>query len=142
MKGDQGMNEVQNVRNNKLQMDPREMLAQKRHVKRGEVYWTNIREQNGSVQKGRRLVLIIQNDIGNTYSTSTIVIPFTTKLLKRMLPTHLFLKDELPKPSILLCEQIMTMDTTNLSKGRPVTILDEEIMKRVDKMLKISLGID
>lgn len=118
-----------------------ENLSEKKHIKRGEVYWINIFNRGGSVQMGRRLVLIVQNDRGNSCSPSTIVIPFTTKLGKKMLPTHLFFRDELPRPSILLCEQIMTIDTECI-RSTPVARLDDELMRRVDQTIKISLGIE
>lgn len=110
-------------------------------VRRGEVYWASIKDNGGSVQNGRRLVLIVQNNIGNFYSPSTIVIPFTSRLSKKMLPTHLFFKDELPRPSILLCEQIITMDVSEIFGGSPVAKLDPEAMKRVDQAVMVSLGI-
>lgn len=92
-------------------------------IKRGEIYMARLQPTNGSVQAGTRPVLIIQNNMGNRYSPTTIVVPITTKKKnKSYLPTHV----KVPKymglyeNSVILCEQIMTID-----KG----ILGEKICK-------------
>lgn len=95
----------------------------------------------GSEQGGIRPVLIIQNDKGNKYSPTTIVAAITSKLDKHRLPTHVGIRVEgLPLNSLILLEQICTMDKSRLIEY--VGIVDEKIMKRVDKVLIISVGIN
>ena len=47
-------------------------------VKRGEIYFTTLGDGVGSEQSGRRPVIIVQNNIGNMYSGTVIVIPVTS----------------------------------------------------------------
>ena len=58
-------------------------------IKRGEVYMADLEVVDGSVQHGYRPVVIVQNNIGNKYSPTTIIVPITTKKEnKRYMPTH------------------------------------------------------
>lgn len=57
-------------------------------VQRGEIYFAELNPVQGSEQGGTRPVLIIQNNIGNTYSPTTIVLAITSQLDKARLPTH------------------------------------------------------
>ena len=80
-------------------------------VKRGDIFLADLNPVKGSEQGGIRPVLVIQNDIGNKFSPVTIVIALTSKITKKMLPTHIELSPEqtgLNKPSIVLAEQITT----------------------------------
>ena len=63
-----------------------------RIVKRGEVYRCDLGDAVGSEQGGIRPVIVIQNDKGNKYSPTTIVIPFTTRYKPKYLPTHFTFK--------------------------------------------------
>ena len=49
-----------------------------KNVKRGEIYYADLSPVIGSEQGGMRPVLILQNDIGNRFSPTTIVIPLTS----------------------------------------------------------------
>lgn len=62
---------------------------------------------DGHVQDGVRPAVIIQNDIGNKYSPTLQVIPVTSRMTKKSLPTHVFLPAEtggLAKDSVAQCE--------------------------------------
>lgn len=75
-------------------------------IKRGEIYYADLSPVSGSEQGGFRPVIILQNDIGNKYSPTTIVAPLTTAPKKAM-PTHVILDYEfLETASIVLLEQI------------------------------------
>lgn len=103
---------------------------------RGEIYYANLEGVIGSEQGGIRPVLIVQNNIGNTYSNTTIIVPITSKN-KSNLPTHINI--QLNEPSVVLCEQIKTIDKKRLlEKIRNATC--EEILL-VNEALKISLNI-
>ena len=60
-------------------------------VKRGDIYYADLRPVIGSEQGGVRPVLIIQNDMGNRYSPTVICAAITSQLHKAKLPTHVAL---------------------------------------------------
>ena len=111
-----------------------------REIKRNEVYYADLSPVRGSEQGGIRPVLIIQNDIGNKHSPTTIVAAITSRQTKAKLPTHVDVSVEgLTKDSIVLLEQIRTIDKNRLTDyvGR----LDKETMGKVDRAIVISFGI-
>lgn len=111
-------------------------------VKRGDIYFAELNPVIGSEQGGFRPVLVIQNDIGNQFSPTTIVAAITSQISKAKLPTHVELpapKSGLDKDSVLLAEQIRTIDKARLKKK--ITYLDEETMVKVNHALEISLGL-
>lgn len=78
---------------------------------------TELPNIGGSIQSGYRPVLIVQNNIGNKYSPTTIVVPITTKKeQKQYLPTHVRANKQpgLRHNSTILCEQIMTVNQDSL----------------------------
>ena len=86
-------------------------------IKRGEIYMTELPNIGGSIQSGYRPVLIVQNNIGNKYSPTTIVVPITTKKeQKQYLPTHVRANKQpgLRNNSTIICEQIMTVNQDSL----------------------------
>lgn len=111
-------------------------------VKRGELYFANLNPVVGSEQGGLRPVLVIQNDIGNTYSPTTIVAAITSQIKRAKLPTHVEIKrnrSHLERDSVILCEQLRTIDKRRLSEK--IGQLDEATMVKVDDALSISLGL-
>ncbi len=114
-------------------------------VKRGEIYFANLGDSScniNSEQEGYRPVLIVQNDIGNKYSPTVIAVCLTSKIYKTKLPTHVHLSGAdygLNNDSLILCEQIKTLDKTRLQ--RQLTVLKPLDQARVDKALKLSLGL-
>ena len=111
-------------------------------MKRGDVYYADLRPVIGSEQGGIRPVLIIQNDIGNKHSPTVICAAITSKLTKHKLPTHIDLtcaKYEMVKDSVILLEQLRTIDKKRLKDK--VCHLDDFIMEQVNEALKISLEL-
>jgi len=112
-------------------------------VKRGQVFWADLGNNNqGSEQSGRRPVIIIQNDVGNTYSPTTIIAVITSQLTKAKLPVHVELQKEInnmPQDSVILFEQIRTLDKRRLQDK--ICQLDELMMRKIDKAIGTSLGI-
>lgn len=109
---------------------------------RGEIYYADLSPVVGSEQGGVRPVLVLQNDVGNKYSPTVIVAAITSKLSKAKLPTHIELdkdKYNLPKDSVVLLEQLRTLDKQRLKEK--VSELDEKMMQRVEVATMISLGI-
>lgn len=113
-------------------------------INRGEIYYADIEEnQIGSEQIGVRPVVILQNNLGNSYSPTIIIAPITSKItVKAKIPTHVELlpiKKRLPKKSIILLEQIRTIDKSRLSSY--IGSLNFEETKKVDRALIVALGI-
>ena len=110
------------------------------NIKRGEIYLADLASILGSEQDGIRPVLCIQNDVGNKYSHTTIIAPITSKQTKADLPTHVKLSSgSLDKESIVLLEQIKTIDTVRL--GDRIGKLSKDDMGKVDHAIIVSLGI-
>ena len=111
-------------------------------IRRGDVYYADLRPVVGSEQGGIRPVLIVQNDIGNRHSPTVIVAAITSQMNKSKLPTHVELSSrryEMVKDSVILLEQLRTIDKSRLKDK--VCHLDERILRKVDKALKISLEL-
>lgn len=110
-------------------------------IKRGEIYYADLSPVVGSEQGGVRPVLIIQNNIGNKYSPTVIASAVTSQMTKAKLPTHIEVRQGqfgLPKDSVILLEQIRTLDKRRLKEK--IGNLDEETLQKVDKAILISLG--
>lgn len=111
-------------------------------VRRGDVFYADLNPVVGSEQGGARPVLVIQNDVGNRFSPTIIVAAITSQIGKAKLPTHVEVSGEetmLEMDSVVLLEQVRTIDKQRLKDK--VTHLSDEIMKRVDTALSISVGL-
>lgn len=110
-------------------------------MKRGEIYIADLSETRGCEQGGLRPVLILQNNIGNAHSPTTIVAPITSRKKKGHLPTHVRIEHaNLTQESTVLAEQIRTID-----KSRVLTFigaLDEKDMQRINHAVIVSLDIE
>ena len=113
---------------------------EKRKIKRGDIYYADLNPTIGSEQGDNRPVLIVQNDIGNKYSPTVIVVPLTRKIEKK-LPTHVFIPRScgLGTDSIILAEQIRTIDRTRLSNY--IGHISKEIQPAIDDALEIGLAL-
>ena len=111
-------------------------------IQRGDIYYADLSPVVGSEQGGIRPVIVVQNDIGNRYSPTVIVAAITSQINKSKLPTHIELEADvygLPKDSVVLCEQMRTLDKRRL-KGY-VSSIDEEKMVNVDSAIAVSFGL-
>ncbi len=110
--------------------------------KRNEIYMVELPVTSDSVQYGRRPVLIVQNDIGNTYSPTTIIAPLTTQH-KRDMPTHVKLGTEsgLGTESTVLCEQLMTVAVNTLEEKVGV-IKDRSLIQKINAALRCSIDLE
>lgn len=110
-------------------------------MKRGDIYYADLNPVIGCEQGGIRPVLILQNNLGNRHSPTTIVAAITSKSEKGAIPTHVMIKtDGLSRSSMVLLEQIRTVDKSRVREK--IAMLDEEEMEKVDKALKVSLALD
>jgi mRNA interferase MazF len=109
--------------------------------RRGEIYWVDLNPAAGSEQRGVRPAVIVQNDVGNEFSPTTIIVPLSSKVSKTSYLVNVVLPDGLlPKPSVAKCGQMRTIDKARLREG-PVARLDAESLARVDDALRLSLGL-
>lgn len=112
-------------------------------MKRGDIFYADLRPVIGSEQGGIRPVLIIQNDVGNRHSPTVICAAITSKMNKAKLPTHIELSAQdydRDKDSVILLEQLRTIDKKRLKTK--VCHLEGEIMQKVNRALMISLELD
>jgi mRNA interferase MazF len=111
-------------------------------VRRGDLFFADLNPVVGSEQGGRRPVVVLQNDIGNQYSPTTIVAAITSRLKKAKLPTHVEIKANnfsLVKNSVVLLEQLRTIDKKRL--GERIGHLSADVMAEIDEALLISMGL-
>ena len=111
------------------------------NIRRGDIFYADLRPVVGSEQGSIRPVLIIQNDVGNRHSPTVIAAAITSKM-KAKLPTHVEIEAgryEIVRDSVILLEQLRTIDKRRL-KDR-VCHLDEDALRQVDRALQISLEL-
>lgn len=109
-------------------------------IKRGDVFYADLSGVIGSEQGGVRPVVVVQNDKGNRYSKTIIVAPVSKKMTKPPIPTHvIFSDDALSYVSMILCEQLRTIDKRRL--GQWICTLDHQTIEKIDEAIKVSLAI-
>lgn len=115
-----------------------------RDVRRGDIYIADLTPVVGSEMSGVRPVVIIQNDVGNHFSPTTIVVPLTTQTQYRVAqPTHVYLEEDprsgIRKGSMALTEQVRVLDKSRLfkMKGR----IGRADMAKIDEALEMSIGL-
>ena len=111
-------------------------------IRRGDIFYADLRPVIGSEQGGVRPVLIIQNDVGNRHSPTVICAAITSQMNKAKLPTHVELdsrKYDLVKDSVVLLEQLRTIDKKRLKDK--VCHLDQAMLDKVNHALEISLEL-
>ena len=109
---------------------------------RGEIYRAALDPVVGSEQGGTRPVVVVQNNVGNRYSPTVIVLAVTSRMNKARLPTHIEEPSPiggLPRDSVILAEQVRTLDKQRLTER--LGALPESVMAQVDRALLMSLGI-
>lgn len=123
-------------------------------VKRGEVYWVELDPVKGSEQGGLRPALVVQQDVGNAHSTTTVVAAITRTLPPRPYPFVVVVAPAdsgLPDVSAVNCSQLATIQQTGPEsrlrppKGalelRPIGKLSPARMAEVDAALRYNLGL-
>ncbi|EFE13146.1 toxin-antitoxin system, toxin component, MazF family [Clostridium sp. M62/1] len=112
-------------------------------IRRGDIYYADLRPVVGSEQGGVRPVLIIQNDVGNKHSPTVICAAITSKMNKAKLPTHVELNTrrcDMVKDSVILLEQLRTIDKQRLRER--ICHIDDELLERVNRALMVSLELN
>ena len=111
-------------------------------IRRGDIFYADLRPVIGSEQGGVRPVLIIQNDTGNRHSPTVICAAITSKMNKAKLPTHVEIeaaKYDIVRDSVILLEQLRTIDKRRLKDK--ICHLTPEQLALVNEALKISLDL-
>ena len=111
-------------------------------IRRGDIYYADLRPVVGSEQGGVRPVLIIQNDVGNRHSPTVICAAITSRMNKAKLPTHVELsarKSDMIKDSVILLEQLRTIDKQRLKER--ICHIDDELLEQVNQALRVSLEL-
>lgn len=111
-----------------------------KEIKRGEIYYADLSPVVGCEQDGVRPVVILQNDVGNRHSPTTIVAAITSKRTKINFPTHVAIQVEgLERDSMVLLEQIRTIDKARLLGY--IGEADQVTLGKIDKAIQISFGL-
>ena len=111
-------------------------------VVRGGVYWADLNPTRGTEQAGRRPVLVVQTDRANPASPHTIIVPFTTKIRRALLPSHVLVPagtGGLQEDSVALCEQIRVCDRSRLTQQ--VGTLPPQEMDQIAQALRAILDL-
>ncbi|HIJ97886.1 TPA: type II toxin-antitoxin system PemK/MazF family toxin [archaeon] len=112
------------------------------NIRRGDIVLVNLEPVVGSEQGKTRPGLIIQNDLGNEYSPTTIVAPITSKIFTKEFPTNVQISRQesgLPQNSTVLLNQIRTIDKSRIAKK--LGKLNAELMKKINLAIAASLGL-
>jgi mRNA interferase MazF len=110
--------------------------------RRGHIYQVNFNPSRGSEQAGIRPALIVSNDVGNQHSSTVIVAAITSQIKRDApYPFQVHLPDgTLPKPSLVLCDQLFTCAKERLGQLMGV-VSDEETLDNIDQALRYSLEL-
>ena len=109
---------------------------------RGDMYYADLGKGIGSEQEGYRPVVIIQNNVGNKHSPTVIIASITSKRdAQAKLPTHYLIgaEDGLEMPSLVLLEQLRTIDKRRLSSF--IGHLSEKHIQGINHALAVSVGL-
>ncbi|MGB9867943.1 MAG: type II toxin-antitoxin system PemK/MazF family toxin [Bacillota bacterium] len=110
-------------------------------VRRGDIFLVDFNPARGSEQAGFRPALVVQNDVGNKHSPTTIVVAISTareKVYPFLVPLRAG-EGGLDRDSMVNTSQILTVDKSRLMKK--LGNLSAERMRQVDRASKISLGL-
>ncbi len=111
-------------------------------IKRGDIFWVDLNPTKGAEQAGKRPVIIIQNNIGNEYSSTVIIAPLTTTRFVKEYATNVFCPKGvagLKIDSTILLNQIRVLDKSRL-EGR-ISHLPTSYINKVDQAIKNSLAL-
>ncbi|WP_283700147.1 type II toxin-antitoxin system PemK/MazF family toxin [Clostridium perfringens] len=114
-------------------------ISSTRAYLRGDIFYADLPNQNGSEQSGVRPVVIIQNNLGNKYGRTLIIAPITSQD-KKDLPVHSEIyNNSLEKDSTILLEQVTTIDKNKVKEF--VGHLTRNELKKLNIALARSVGL-
>ncbi len=112
-------------------------------IERGEVWWADLGEPDGSEPGYRRPVLIVQSDAFNRSRLRTVIaVVLMTSMRLLEAPGNVLIPAKasgLPKDSVANVSQLITVDRDFLLEraGR----LQSQVMKDLDSGLRLVLGL-
>jgi mRNA interferase MazF len=109
---------------------------------RGGIYWADLNPTRGTEQAGRCPVLVVQTDRANPASPHTIIVPFTTRIRRALLPSHVLTRagtGGLSEDSVALCEQLRVCDRSRLLQK--IGTVPLHVMDQVGEALKAILDL-
>lgn len=111
-------------------------------IRRGDIFYADFGEAEGSSMRGIRPALIISNNLGNENGPTVIVVAITSHIKAMHLPTHLVVESGigLNKKSMLVFEQLKTIDKACLKDK--IGQVSQSFLKRVDQALEASIGLN
>jgi len=111
-------------------------------IRRGDIYYADLNPIVGSEQGDNRPALIVQNNLGNRYSPTTVVVPLTRNINKNPLPTHVLIPDVygLEADSLALVEQIRTIDRSRISGY--IGHIGRKVQAEIDQALEVCVGLE
>jgi len=122
------------------------LIKENKSFKRGDVVLINLGVGNNSVQGGlNRPCVIISNNLNNMHSPNYQILPITSKMSKKALPTHILVKKEMCDikfDSVILCEQIGIISKSQVISEEPLFTLNNEILRSVEIGVMIQLGLN
>lgn len=110
-------------------------------IRRNEIYLANLGKTVGSEERGIRPVLIVQNNLGNKYSPTTIIVPITSRIEKNSIPTHIRIKPfgKMKYDGTIMAEQVKVIDKKRLMNR--IEVLPEEYIDAVNRAIKIATNL-
>lgn len=112
-------------------------------IKRGEIWWAELPDPEGSSPGYRRPMLIVQaNEFNKSKINTVIAAVITTNIRLADAPGNILLsrkKSKLPKDSVINISQIVTVDKSFLTEK--ITALSPELIVRVDEGMRLVLQL-
>ena len=116
------------------------------YIRKGDIFYVELgKERNGSVQNGGatgvRPCVVMANKVACNVSPVLLVVPITSSLGKhrKSMPTHLELGNILPKKSVALFEQILTVNRYQLRDK--IAKLSDDLLEEANQKIMISFGL-
>lgn len=118
------------------------MNTTEKNIKRGEIYYYDFGINPGSIQCGRRPVLVLQADNFNQHAPTIIVAAITSVIKKQYMPSHIILPVDcgLPTTSMVMLEQIRTVNKSELTDYIGC-VEEEECWRRINNGMKKAFGL-
>lgn len=112
-------------------------------IRRYDIIQADLGTNIGSEQGGVRPVLVIQNNQGNMYSSTTIIMPLSSKLKSLNMPTHTIIHKDanngLKTDSVVLGEQMRVISNQRIIK-KIGSVTDKETQKNIKKVYEANFG--
>lgn len=111
-------------------------------IKRGDIFYYDFGNRDGSIQSGKRPVLVVQADSFNANAPTVVVAALTSVIKKQYLPSHIVLGDRcgLKKPSMVMLEQVQTVNKSELTEYVG-TVDDDKMLRRINSAMKKTMGL-